>query len=252
LTQALGGDATRRSCNTRPVEDLVQLRQLPSESWRQLWRDLERKARRWTHRAYEAEDLVQESILQVLARGRSAPETAEQRAYFSGVLERQAALVARTAARRRRREQLWAESRDGGAGIETESEATPPVSRGINLDKLPRSLKTVAALLLADLSASEQQWILQLTPTAWRQRLSSLRRHIRDARPECPVTNAGEPPRSLGTKRPQLLAALRRHPASRLMTVDPDGHILIISAAGAHTSQGVGNGEKTDVRRLEE
>jgi hypothetical protein len=110
----------------------------------------------------------------------------------------------------------------------------------------------VAALTLADLSAAEQQWILQLTPTAWRQRLSNLRRHIRGTDPEFPVTNAGEPPRSLGAKRPQLLAALRRHPASRLMTVDPDGHILIICAAGAHTSQGVGNGEKTDVRRLEE
>lgn len=236
-----------RSCNTRPVEDAVRLKELPSQSWSQLWRELERKAQRWTRRADEAADLVQESILQALARGRAAPETPEQRAFLLGILERQAALAARTAARRKRREHLWAESQQE---VPT-SETTPPVSQGINLEKLPRSLKTVAALLVADLSAAEQQWILQLTPTAWRQRLCSLRRHLRRADPEG-VTDACEPPRSLGARRPQLLAALRRHPASRLMTVDPDGHILIISAAGAHTSWGVGNGEKTDLRRLED
>lgn len=95
------------------------------------------------------------------------------------------------------------------------------------LDSLPRSLRIVAALASADLCAAEIRWLLGLSDTALRQRLSALRGAVR-AEDEEPTLPASEPPVALGWRRTQLLSNLRRREGRVLATHDPDGHPIFL------------------------
>jgi RNA polymerase sigma-70 factor (ECF subfamily) len=198
------------------------------------YRQLRAQALRLTRRVEEAEDLVQDTLLAALqARRADLP-------WLTGVLRHQAAMAARTAVRRRRRETRL-----------TIDEATPadepvPVSRAW-LATLPPSARRVAVLALHGLSADEIRWILRIEPTTFRQRLTRIRKALGELAPEARAQGLAlayvrDPVRSVelqfGLVRRALKAAMEA--GEGLGTHDPDGHLLVI-VAGAHTTASRGN-----------
>jgi RNA polymerase sigma-70 factor (ECF subfamily) len=193
------------------------------------YRDVLRAARRVTRSADEARDLAQDVLVIALAQGRDWA-TPERRAWLRGIVRKHAAFVARGQVRARRREALF----------ETETAgAAPWVWQPRFLASLPRSLRVVAALASADLCAAEIRWLLGLSGTALRRRLSALRAAVRAAG-ELPTLPAPVPRVSFGPRRGLLLSALRRQGGRALATHDPDGHVILLRV-DAHKPRGPGN-----------
>lgn len=192
--------------------------------------ELLRVARGCCRSVVEARDLVQDAFEAALARGFDDWDVPARRAWLRGVVRKRAAFLARGEARRRKREQL------------VEGEA-PKVGAwrwepGF-LASLPPSVRRVATLMSADLTAAEIRWLLGLTDTALRQRLTVLRRAVREA-PEMPAVSAPEPAFAPGARRSHWLAALRARPGGVLATHDPDGHGILLCGV-AHKPGARGN-----------
>ena len=183
------------------------------------YREILRMARRFARSEDEARDLVQDAVMIALARGFDDWATPGRIGWLRGVVRKRAAFVMRGQTRRRRREQLP----DGASG----SGASRWVWQGDFLAALPRSLRVVAALASADLCAAEIRWLLGLSDTALRQRLTALRRAVR-AEAEPPMRTASEPQPSFGASRAQLLVGLRRQHGRVVATHDPDGHVILL------------------------
>src|SRR5262249_9164259 len=139
------------------------------------------------------------------------------------------ALLIRGQRRRRRREGLS----DGAPGAARRRWAW----QASFLASLPRSLRVVAALASADLCAAEIRWLLGLSDTALRQRLTALRRAVR-AEAESPTRSTSEPPSSFGERRAELLAGLRRQQGRVVATHDPDGHVILLKIGPHETGLG--------------
>lgn len=195
------------------------------------YRDIVKLARRFTHSDDEARDLAQDGLMIALDQGFEDWASPERRPWLYGVLRRRAAFVARTNSRRAGRERV--------APTATESSPTTLTWCPSFLATLPPSLRVVATLASADLSAAEMRWLLQLTPAALRSRLSALRRAIR-AESELPTLSLDEPRGSLGSRRTVLLAGLKRTKLPMVATQDPDGHAIFFRVV-AHTNGSVGN-----------
>lgn len=204
-------------------------------------RALRAQALRLCRRADEADDLVQETLLAGVLAGR------HDMPWLSGVLRRQAAMAARSGVRRRRREAL--------AAMPSENVLEPPDSHEAArmsrppawLAALPPSARRLAVLALHGLSADEIRWILRIEPTAFRQRLTRIRRALATQSPQLRAESLAlayvrDPARSadlpFGLVRRALKAAMRV--GDGLGTHDPDGHLVLIDA-GAHTSHLRGN-----------
>jgi RNA polymerase sigma-70 factor (ECF subfamily) len=181
--------------------------------------ELVRLARRFARSEDEARDLVQDAVMIALARGFDDWSTEARRGWLRGVVRKRAAFVIRGESRRRRREALP----DGALG----SGASTWVWKRDFLTSLPRSLRVVAALASADLCAAEIRWLLGLSDTALRQRLTALRRAV-SAEGEPPTRAAPEPQPSFGARRAEVLASLRQHRDPVVATHDPDGHVILL------------------------
>lgn len=188
---------------------------------RETYRDILQTARRFAPSEADARDLVQDVLEIALARGVEDWSSPERRAWLRGAVRRRAAFVARGQHRRRRRE-LSAE------GVESGDVGAWKWQPSF-LNTLPRSLRIVAMLASADLSAAEIRWLLQLSDTALRQRLSALRRALRaHGGDEPPISPASRPPGGFGPQRAQLLGLLRGRGGRAVATHDPDGHVLFL------------------------
>ncbi|WDZ76820.1 sigma factor [Ensifer adhaerens] len=133
--------------------------------------DLLRFARRQTRRAAEAEDLLHEALI-VALRARRFP-TGDDRAWFCGVIRKLAAMQARTASRRLRREQQAAPPEaEGGA------RSNDPLTFAATL---ALSLRVVMLLAIAGHNRLEIRHLLSISDDALRQRILMLRRAWRDA-----------------------------------------------------------------------
>jgi RNA polymerase sigma-70 factor (ECF subfamily) len=183
------------------------------------YREMLRTARRFARSDEEARDLVQDALVIALTRGFDDWSSPARRGWLSGVVRRHAAFVARGHMRRRRRERLQVSDWDSGA--------RRWVWRADFLASLPRSLRVVAALASADLCATEIRWLLGLSDTALRQRLSALRSAVR-AEGEPTTQSAPEPQLAFAGPRKQLLAGLRQQPGRVIATHDPDGHAILL------------------------
>lgn len=200
-----------------------------------LYQALHRQARTLARRAQDAEDLVQDALLVALSRDRFDPR------WLSGVLRNLAAMQARSAGRRRRREQLAYPAEVAGQEVGHEALAPEAI-----LPRMPQAAQCVLRLALHGLDGDEVRWILGLTPAAFRQRLLSIRRALatlpEGARQEAfaqamrraGTRGVGLP---LGRVRRSLKAALGNRPG--LATHDIDGHLLVLR--GAHVWSSPGN-----------
>jgi RNA polymerase sigma-70 factor (ECF subfamily) len=195
------------------------------------YRRLRARARRLSKRPADADDLLQDALLAAIEAGRDdAP-------WLEGVLKNRAAMTARGESRRRRREAICAYP-DG------EPTQAPPAddhapARDSLLRTLPPAARRVAVLALHGLSAEEIRWILGLADTAFRQRLTRIRRALGELPPAQraeaqALAYVRDPARTVdlqfGLVRRSLKAALAGR--AGLGTHDADGHLLVIR--GAH------------------
>lgn len=182
--------------------------------------DLLRIARRHSRRAAEAEDLLQDALLAAVVAGKGDLHEIANRRWLAGVIRNRASFAARTAARRTRRETRWQLERDA-ASSEARSSAADV------LRDLPPSLKAVAALALSGHSRREILYLLRLTDSALRQRLTSLRRRLAARGVTAP---GGTPGLTLdlayGRIRDALLPKLLRE-GGLFASHDPDGHLFL-------------------------
>lgn len=204
------------------------------------YRRLRTEARRHARRAADADDLVQDALLIALEQGRS-----DDPAWLAGVIRNQAAMQARSAIRRRRRESTVAEDE-----VAIAHEEAPP-SPGALLERLPPAARRVAVLALHGLNAEEIRWVLGINAAAFRQRLTSIRKAMGALPPSqraeaLALAYVRDPARTVdlqfGLIRRALKAALGG--TDGIGTHDADGHLIVLRAAvpgRAHTSPARGN-----------
>ncbi|MFK0275867.1 RNA polymerase sigma factor [Ensifer sp. NPDC090286] len=181
--------------------------------------DLLRFARRQTRRAAEAEDLLHEALIVALKAGRFP--TGGDRAWFYGVLRKLAAMQARTAARRFRREQQLdiPEAEDASSADPLAFAAT-----------LSPSLRIVMLLAIAGHNRLEIRHLLGVSDEALRQRILMLRRAWRDAghvESSLELTGLRYPLES-GRIR-QALLPITRSGRAAFASHDPDGHLFAVN-----------------------
>lgn len=187
-------------------------------------------ARRYARNDADAADLLHEALLVAVRAGRGDFGRAEERAWLGGVIRNLEAATARSAGRRRRREALWA----GDSDSADEASLDEMPDRSAVLCDLTEGTRRVAVLALHGLNQEEICFVLQLKPSAFRQRLTSLRRALGKlpgplraeamalayARPR----RAGDERLDFGLIRRALLHHVRGSEA--LGTHDPDGHLI--------------------------
>lgn len=177
-------------------------------------------ARRATRRPEEAEDLVQDALLEALRIGRDPNDIA----YLCGIIRNKATMAARTALRRRRRESHW-------QALRTAPERSEPLDIAAIVSGLPRSLKAVAALALSGHDRREIVYLLRLPDTALRQRILALKRHLRAMGLPMPTQTLGLTlGLDYGRIRDALLPGLLRQ-GGILASHDPDGHFFILKSS---------------------
>lgn len=195
------------------------------------YREPLRLSRRHARRPDEAEDLLHDALLAAVAVGRDPTEPGNRR-WFAGVVRNQATLAARGAVRRRRRETRWASERQLQAPADG-------LVVGAVLAGLPPSLKAVAALALSGHSRREIAYLLGLTDTALRQRLTGLRRALAQRGLAWPAETPGLTlDLHYGRLRDWLLPLLRTQ-SGTIASHDPDGHLFVLR--GAHKTIPRGN-----------
>lgn len=204
------------------------------------YRHLRTEALRHARRAADADDLVQDALLIALEQGRS-----DDPAWLAGVIRNQAAMQARSAIRRRRREAAVTDE-----DVAPTHEETLP-SPGVLLERLPPAARRVAVLALHGLNAEEIRWVLGISAPAFRQRLTSIRKAMGALPPSqraeaLALAYVRDPARTVdlqfGLIRRALKAALGG--TDGIGTHDADGHLIVLRAAvpgRAHTSPARGN-----------
>jgi RNA polymerase sigma-70 factor (ECF subfamily) len=200
------------------------------------YRRLRARAARLSRRAADADDLLQDALLAAVEAGR------DDGPWLEGVLKQRAAMTARSEGRRRRREAACAAT---GAEDPVPTDDHRPARESL-LRALPPAARRVAVLALHGLSADEIRWILGLADTAFRQRLTRIRKALGELSPPqraeaqamaCRRDPARAVDLQFGLVRRSLKAALAGR--AGLGTHDADGHLLVIR--GAHGSPPGGN-----------
>lgn len=210
------------------------------------YRGLLAQARRASRRADEAEDLVQATLLAGLEAGR------QDLPWLSGTLANLAAMTARGEVRRRRREASVAAETlavsSGYAGPPAPAgPADEPADPAALLARLPRSARIVALMALHGLGGEEIRCLLGLSDTAFRQRLSRIRRALGELPPAqraeaMALAYVRDPARASDLQYGLLRRALKAAMAAggRVGTHDADGHLLVLDP-GAHDRACRGN-----------
>lgn len=178
-------------------------------------------ARRHARRPDEAEDIVQDVMLAALTVGRQDISVPANRRWMAGAVRRRAAFDARSAARRKKREAQWQVGREDVGAQDRETLAAV-------LEGLPKSLRVLAALALSGHTRREVAYLLDLSDTALRQRIATLKKALGKRGLTMP---AGLPGLDLdlayGQIRQGLQPYLQRH-GGAFASHDPDGHFFVV------------------------
>ena len=184
------------------------------------------KASRHARRANEAADLLHDALLDAIRAQRTDFARDDNRRGFAGVLRNRAAMTARGAARRHKRETAAATSLRGGDGSPPK-----PVPSDTFIRALPRSARSVATLLVSGMSKRDILAALNISDTSFRQRMTTIRKSWRKL-PESQHDaaddgeNVIDPDLALGLMRRALLRHVRQ--LGGVGTHDPDGHLIVL------------------------
>lgn len=195
-------------------------------------RRLHALAARYSRVRHEADDIVQDVLLAAVAQGRSVVDPAFM-AWATGAIRLRALFLARTAARRTRRESAYA--------AEAPTARPAPLLRlpKAFVEELPPSRRILALLVNLGMNRNEIAYLLGLTDVALRQRIAGLRRAMASAGVSfLPVAErCGDARRGLARR--ALKAALPQRPLRQFAVRDPDGLTILIS--GGHVCPNRGN-----------
>ncbi len=199
-------------------------------------------ARRHSRVPDEAEDLLQDALLEALRVGRGDLSRTVNYRWITGTIRNLGAMAARGAVRRRIREARWVEER---ADVTPPTEPPPSWLYHPAVDSLPPALRRVALLALSGHDRKEVAWLLGISDAALRRRISDLRKRL--SAYDLPDTSREVSDLPLGLIRRALLPAVTRAGAPGVS--DPDGHLILLtrtsrnidSAPDAHTSESGGN-----------
>ncbi len=201
-----------------------------------IFSQLLREAQRAACRRLEAEDLFQTVWLAAVEAGREDLSRAANRQWFVGALRRRALFDARTAVRRRTREQRAALI-DAHAG----QSAEVPVWF---VERLPPKLRTTALLVLTGHSKPEILWLLRINEPALRQRIADIRRRWRaEGGASLDGVSGLRGPFNFGVIRRALLPPARS-PGVVLASHDADGHLFVVSTSRKPEVRQLGSGSK--------
>ncbi|MHA6299461.1 RNA polymerase sigma factor [Devosia sp. CAU 1758] len=169
-----------------------------------------------------AEDVVQDALLAAVEAGRLDLGDADTGRWLCGVVRNRARMSVRTAWRGRRREDSWLASQT------PPSSSVEPATPINLLTGLSPALRTLAALVLTGHNRREIAYLLRLPDTALRQRISALKRHLRERGLVAPEELSGlYLDLAYGRIRDALLPALVRH-GGAFASHDPDGHLFLV------------------------
>lgn len=171
----------------------------------------------------EAEDLLHDALIAAIAQGRRPWQ--EGLAWFRGVLRQQAAMAARGAVRRRRREAL--------AAVSDHAEPVALSEPWTSVSALPKSLRIVALLVITGHNRAEIRHLLCITDETLRQRVCALRRKLGEAQAGQPLAEFTKLDGGLaaGALRRALLPVVKLGGAS-FGSYDPDGHLFAVKIVG--------------------
>jgi hypothetical protein len=182
----------------------------------------------------EAEDLFQTVWLAAIEAGRGDLSCAANRQWFVGALRRRALFDARTAVRRRTREQR-------AASVDAHTGGSAEVPVGF-VERLPPKLRTTALLVLTGHSKREILWLLRINEPALRQRIADIRRRWRaDDGGSLEGVSGLSGPLNFGIIRRALLPPARNSGVV-LASHDPDGHLFVAGTSRMRGSRQLGSG----------
>lgn len=203
---------------------------MPPSIFSQLLREAQRAARKQP----EAEDLFQTVWLAAVEAGRGDLSCAANRRWFVGALRKRALFDARSAVRRRAREQQVA-----SVDARTGNSAEVPMWF---VERLPPKLRTTALLVLTGHSKREILWLLQVNEPALRQRIADIRRRWQaEGGGSLDGASALNGPLDFGIIRRALLPSARS-PGVVLASHDPDGHLFVASTSRKPGARQLRNG----------
>jgi len=193
-----------------------------------------RQAQRAAPGRPDAEDLLQTIWLAAVEAGRSDLSEPANRRWFSGALRKRALFDARSAVRRRAREQhtalIAAPAREA---------AEFPVDF---VERLPPKLRTTALLVMTGHTRIEILWLLQLNEPALRQRIADIRRRWRaEGGGAIDGLSGLSGPLNFGIIRRALLKPSRQ-PGALFASHDPDGHLFVVSTSRKPKARQLGDG----------
>jgi RNA polymerase sigma-70 factor (ECF subfamily) len=170
---------------------------------------------------HEAEDLVQDVLLAAIEKGRDCGDSSFL-PWATGAIRNHARFLARSAVRRRRREQTYS--------VEHQSSAHAlPRFPDAFITTLPRSRRVVALLVNLGMGRHEIAYVLGLSDMAIRQRITRLRRAFAEFAGE--AEHASQPPfPANGLARRALKTALPKRGPRRFAVRDPDGTPIFFSS----------------------
>ncbi len=191
----------------------------------------------------EADDLLQDALLEAVRACRTDLTQAANYRWMCGTIRNLGALHARGAVRRRLREARWVAD-DPAASTQTDAlvEVVPPRWRELPaITMLPPALRQVALLALSGHDRGEIAWLLGVSDTAMRQRVSTLRRKLNALLAHAAAGDKPEHTLPLGLIRRALLPVVVASQSAGAH--DPDGHLLVLSRRDAHVLPIGGNRE---------
>lgn len=181
---------------------------------------------------HEADDLLQDALLEALRAGRGDLSQAANQRWVLGTIRNLGLMTARGAARRRLRDARYAleHSLQQQAPVVPDAAAHQPLRAW--LASLPPSLRRVAELALAGHDRQEIAWLLDLGQVTLRQRIAALRQRVaaREAELFAAATAHPSPVElsvRLGLIRRALLPVVRARQAAGVH--DPDGHLILLA-----------------------
>ena len=200
--------------------------------------ELNRIARKYTRRMEEADDLVQDLLLEAVRQEKDFTED-QFMAWAHGVLRNRAAFIARTEARRKKREKAVQ------AKMENPEHHRPAVPHPF-IGSLSPSLQITARLLNCGLNQKEMEYLLGISNQTLRQRFSQLRKKWSIFLKETGYgpEYGNEPvhdPFDIGLLRRSLRKSFHGNPEKMVGTFDPDGHLFIVRSDSSHKKNSGGN-----------